>query len=106
MPDQTNNDKETARILAVKGAIQATMATAGWTYIKEMCDNAVAIAINAALDETDKEKRDFLTIKASAMRDGFKNVFTAIETLKAWNGETSYEVFGELEPSEFQPMEL
>ncbi len=76
------NPKEVSRLMAVKSALIATTATPGWAYIKQIADNLVARAIDEALTEEESSKGESKRLKAAALKKGFSDLFTVIETTK------------------------
>ncbi|MFZ1973846.1 MAG: hypothetical protein WAU89_13430 [Candidatus Acidiferrales bacterium] len=87
MPNQT----EVARIMAIKAAMVVTTGTQGWSYIKQLADNIVKKTIDEALDEEDPIKRDSKTLKASALRKGFAELFAAVDATKAFEDQSTDE---------------
>ena len=91
-----NND--TARIMAVKSALVQTVNTAGWAYIRQIADAIVKKTIDEALDEEDHDKRDGKTLKASALRRGFSELWVAVDAAKSLELQTEDDnTLGELE---------
>lgn len=85
------NDQEIARLMAVKGALNATKSTQGWHFIKHIADNIVKRAAESALDEDDKQKGEDKRLIAKATRDAFKTLWQAVENAAAINPETDLE---------------
>jgi hypothetical protein len=75
---------ETQRLMAVKAALVVTTNTAGWQYVKQIAENVVKAAIQAALDEDDSVKGESLRRKAKAAQEIFRDLFNVIETSKAF----------------------
>lgn len=82
-----NRQTEIARLAAVKAQLLATTHTTGWGYVRKIADNAVAKAIQDALDEQDRERGELKRLKAKAMQQGFSEVFTAIEAGMSFDPE-------------------
>lgn len=89
---------ETARIMAIKAAMVVTTNTQGWTYIRQMADNIVKKTIDEALDEENPVTRDSKTLKASALRKGFAELFAAVDATKQFEEQSDdSDGLGELE---------
>lgn len=73
---------DTARVMAVKAAMIQTTGTPGWQFIKQLADNIVAKTVNEALEEDDRDKGESKRLKAAALKKGFAELFTAIESTK------------------------
>jgi hypothetical protein len=90
--------QEVARLMAIKAALTVTTNSIGWQHIKQMADNAVTQAMQDAMDADTREKGEDLRLEARALQRGFKKLFDAIETVKAFAvGTTEDSGLGELE---------
>lgn len=92
------SNSEAQQQLAIRGALRLTTSTAGWRYIQKIRDAVIAAAKEAAIDEEDKDKRDYLVIKAKALKDGLAEIFSIIENSKQYSPE-------EAEPDWFSHLE-
>jgi hypothetical protein len=81
-------DRETARVTAIKAELVSTTNTQGWQFIKQLAGNIVTRNINEALEEEDSAKRDTKVLKASALRKGFADLFNAIESVKEFSEQS------------------
>lgn len=81
---------EIARLMAIKHELQKTTNTAGFSYIRQIADNIVAVAVNEALEEEDKQKREDKVLKASALKKGFRDLWNAVENAKAIDPDTDF----------------
>jgi hypothetical protein len=77
------NEQEIARLMAIKGALNATKSTQGWHFIRQIADNISKQATEAALDEDDKQKGEDKRLIAKAARDAFKTLWQAVENAAA-----------------------
>lgn len=64
----------------IKAALLTTTSTPGWSYIKQIANNVLKNALQAALDEEDSAKGETKRLKASALQRGFTDLFNTIET--------------------------
>jgi len=87
---------EISRLMAIKAALITTTNTQGWQYIRQIADNVVKSAIQAAIDEDDPIKGETLRRKAKALKDGLSDLFNAIETSKQFGTEQEPEWFAQL----------
>ncbi len=94
---------ETDRLLIVRAALMQTTNTPGWTYIKQMANNIVRQYTTNALDEKDRDTRADRAAAAAALRDGFNDFFSVIETAKSFGTNEEPEWFEKL--SEFEELE-
>ena len=78
---------EQDRLLMVKAALAQTVNTQGWPIVKQIADNAIALASKAAIDEEDPEKGEILRYKAQALKNGFRDIFKAIEEAQQFGTE-------------------
>jgi hypothetical protein len=93
-----NSNPEVARVMAIKAALVVTTNTQGWAYIKTIADNIVQKTIDEALEEEDSAKRDGKTLKAAALRKGFAELFSAVNsTMQFAEQSDETDGLGELE---------
>lgn len=92
------SNPEVQKQIAVRGALNLTTITPGWRYVQKIKDAVIAAAKEAAIDEVDREKRDYLVIKAKALKDGLGEIFAVIENTKQYSPE-------EAEPDWFSHLE-
>jgi len=99
----TNNDNEINRVLAIKRALVSTTNTQGWQFIKQIAANVVQKSIQEALDEEDPILGGNRRLKAKALQAGFAELFSAIESTKAFEDPSVEDSLGlgELEISNF-----
>ena len=76
---------ELDRLLAVKAALMQTTNTMGWTYIKQMSKNIVARSMQEAMAEKDRTAAGDKTFKAAALEQGFRDLFSAVETAQSFS---------------------
>jgi len=89
---------EIARLVAIKNALHGTTSTQGWMYVKQIADNLVANSVNEALEEEDRDRGESKRLKAAALKKGFAELFSAIESAQAINPEADFETgLGNLE---------
>lgn len=91
---------ETERLLVIKAALLQTTHTAGWKYIQDIWTNIVKQAIQASLDEDDPTKAESKRLRAKALQQGTKDLFTTIETCMQVGTETQPEWFENLDEFE------
>lgn len=84
------DNNETTRLLAIKAALTSTTATLGFVYIKQMADNLVSKSVEEALEEEDREKRDGKIVRAAALRRGFADLWSAVESAKAIDPQADF----------------
>ena len=77
--------QEIERQTRVRGAIVITVNTPGWSHIKQLALRIISLSINQALEEEDQNKRDAKTLKASALKKGFEDLFSTLEQIKAYD---------------------
>lgn len=98
----SNND--VGRLMAVKAALVVTTNTPGWRYVKQIADNVVKAAVEAAISEDDDTKAVPLRRKAKVAREIFNDLFNAIDTSKQFGTNDEPEWFAnlqfDLEPQE------
>lgn len=80
----------------MKAALVQTTNTAGYVYIKQMADNVVQNAIQAAIDADNEANATALRWKAKSLKDGFRALFAAIETTKQFGSDSEPEWFSQL----------
>lgn len=88
--------KEVARLLAIKSALISTTNTVGWKYIRQIADNVVKNAVQAAIDADDPKAGESLRQKAKALQEGLRDLFNTIETSKQFGTEQEPEWFSQL----------
>lgn len=91
-----HSNSETDRLLQVKSALMQTTSTRGWLVIKQIVDNVVAKAKQDAIDEEDAAKGEKLRLKAKAMQDGLRDLFSAIEVAKQFDSPEEPAWFAQL----------
>jgi len=85
-------DNQDAKQMAIKAALVQMTAMQGWSYVKQLANNLVQREVVNALEEEDATKRDGKVLKASALRKGFADWFSAIESCKSFNPEPNDEL--------------
>jgi hypothetical protein len=85
MATDREQDRETQRILAIKGGLIQMTSGPGWVYFQGMAKNAVDRAIDEALAEEDPVKGESKRLKARALQKGLADLFSAVETTKQMN---------------------
>jgi hypothetical protein len=89
------------KIAVIRAALLQTTSTTGWGIVKSFANSLVQNTVVEALDEEDPIKGEAKRLKASALRRGFKDLFTAIETAKNIDGGDFDDAgLGELEKEE------
>ena len=73
---------DTQRLLQIKAALVAMSATQGWTYVRQIADNVVNHAKDSILDGKTAAEREEAALKATALRNGFRDLFNAIDAAK------------------------
>ena len=81
---------------ARRAAMKATTMTPGWAFIKDDMNKTLQVAVQAALDEKDKELRDYYVIRASAMQQVLTEFFIKWELQEAKEKATA-EAFEDFE---------
>ena|SRR5579862_2330927 len=80
---------EAQRLQAVKIALVQTTGTQGWSYVRQIAENVCNRMAAQAIDEEDSAKGEILRLKAQALKNGFRDVFSVIEGAKAFDPDTS-----------------
>jgi len=91
MAEQNNQQQANVRT----AAILATTKTLGWRFITEDINEGLQKAVQEALDEEDREKRDYLVVKAKAMQQVFQDFFKKLTVMQQF--EESSPAFEEFE---------
>jgi hypothetical protein len=82
---------EIERLSAIKMALMQTTNSQGWFYMKQIAKNVVDNAKDKILDGKSAAEREEAALKATALRDGFAALFTAIEGAVNFDADDSQE---------------